>query len=300
MPKTDDPYIQKNGVLKNKLGFISHDDLDRVEADKTGARLAVIHKKGPKGPFNYELLKATHRYIFQDIYEWAGQPRTTNLSKGHSNFTPSYLIQHHTENLFTGLERNSFFKNLKPKEFVEKISEFFAYLNQIHPFREGNGRTQRAFTKALAKEAGHDIAFDISTKERMIDISIKSQEGDLSGMSRFFKEAIDPDRAAMMRKALNFLSKTYPKWNDIYIATTEIGQSYKGLFVGPAGTDFMMRTNKEEIIIGSIKDLEKIPNSGDRFSFTSKHATDFQKKYFLKTDQPPLTKDKGFTTKQQR
>lgn len=287
MPKANDPYIQKNGVLKNKLGLTSENELDKAEALKTNIRLALIDKEGPMGPFNYGRLKATHHYIFQDIYEWAGQPRTISISKGHTTFTPSYLIQHHTENLFSSLEKDNFLKDLKPKEFTEKITEFFAYLNQIHPFREGNGRTQRAFTEALAKQAGYNIAFDISNKERMIDISIKSHEGDLSGMNRFFKEALDKDRVAMMRKALSFLSKTYTHWNDVYIATTEIGQSYEGLFVSQAATDFIMRTNKGEVIVGNIKDLEKVPNSGDRFSFTPKHATEFQKNYFLKEEKSP-------------
>lgn len=281
MSNTDDPYIQGNGVLKNKLGVTSEVALDKIEATKTYARLHLISKKGPKGPFSYDRLKATHRYIFQDIYEWAGQPRTISISKGDSNFTPSYLVQHKMENLFTRLEKDHFLQNLKPKEFAGKITEFFADLNQIHPFREGNGRMQRAFTEALAKQAGYDLAFDISTKERMIDISIKSHQGDLSGMNRLFKEMIDPERVTMMRKALGFLSKTHIPWNDIYIATTEVGQTYKGRFVGQGGSDFMMRTEDNQIVIGNIKELDKVPKSGEIISLTAKQVTEFQKSYFL-------------------
>jgi cell filamentation protein len=278
-----DPYILKNGVLRNKLSITDDIKLEKKEKELTVLRLLDIKEKGPQGPFDFGRLKATHHYLFQDIYEWAGQPRTITISKGHSQFTPNYLIQHHTENLFSRLEKDNFLKDLKPKEFIEKVTEFFAHLNQIHPFREGNGRTQRIFTEALAEQAGYNIAFDISTKERMIDISIKSHEGNLSGMQRFFKEAIDPDRVAMMRKALNFLSKTHIPWNDIYIATTEVGQPYQGRFVGQAGNDFMMRTNQEQIIIGQVKDLEKIPQSGETFSFISKESTAFEKR-FLKLE----------------
>ncbi|HMS44220.1 MAG TPA: Fic family protein [Alphaproteobacteria bacterium] len=296
----NDPYILPNGTLKNKLKIKDHVKLDQAEAALTADRLAEIEINGPKGPFNYDRLKATHHYIFQDVYEWAGQPRIINISKGHSDFTPSYLIQHNVENLFKRLEKDNFLKDLKPREFAGKVTEFFAYLNQIHPFREGNGRTQRAFTEALAKQAGYNIAFDISTKERMADISIRSHEGDLSGMQRFFKEAIDPDRVAMMRKAINFLSKTHIAWNENYMATTEIDQLYEGRFVSQAGTDFMMRTNKEEIIIGNIKDLEKVPNSGDRFSFTSKHQTEFQKNYFLTDNKNDVKAEKTFEHKKRR
>lgn len=296
----DDPYILKNGTLKNKLNIKDPIKLDKAEAALTADRLVEIDQKGPKGPFHYDRLKATHHYIFQDIYEWAGQPRTISISKGDSHFTPSYLIQHRMENLFTRLEKDHFLQNLKPKEFVGKITEFFADLNQIHPFREGNGRTQRAFTEALAKQAGYDLAFDISTKERMIDISIKSHQGDLSGMNRFFQEMMDPERVSMMRKALHFLSKTHIPWNDIYIATTEVGQTYKGRFVGQGGSDFMMRTENNQIVIGNIKELDQVPKSGENISLTAKQVTEFQKSHFLKEAKLALSEEKATKIKRQR
>ncbi|MBL0338802.1 MAG: Fic family protein [Rhodospirillaceae bacterium] len=273
-----DPYVLKNGILKNKLNITNEQKLVKAEAALTSDRLAEIEIKGSKGSFDFERLKATHYYIFQDIYDWAGQPRTIGISKGNSNFTPSYLIDHKIESLFSRLEKDNFLKNLKPKEFADKASEFFTELNQIHPFREGNGRTQRAFTEALAKQAGYNLAFDISTKERMIDISIRSHQGDLGGMNRLFSEMIDPEKVEMMRKALGFLSQSTIPWNDIYIATTEPGQAYHGSFVGQAGQDFMMRTNQKKIIIGHIKEFQKIPERGETINFTSQFQTTLQNK----------------------
>ena len=130
-----DPYVLKNGILKNKRNITNEQKLDKAKASLTSDRLAEIEIKGSKGSFDFERLKATHYYIFQDIYDWAGQPRTIGISKGNSNFTPSYLIDHKIESLFSRLEKDNFLKNLKPKEFDDKASESFPELNKIHPYR---------------------------------------------------------------------------------------------------------------------------------------------------------------------
>ena len=81
-----------------------------------------------------------------------------------------------------------------------------------------------------------------------------------------------------MRKDLVFLSQSTITWNDIYIATTEPGQAYHGSFVGQAGQDFMMRTNQKKIIIGHIKEFQKIPERGETINFTSQFQTTLQNK----------------------
>ena len=95
----NDPYILLNGTLKNILNIESDTKLDRIEAALTADRLVEIEIKGPSGPFDYDRLKATHKYIFQDIYEWAGRTRTISISKGNSQFTTSYLIGPEMEDL---------------------------------------------------------------------------------------------------------------------------------------------------------------------------------------------------------
>lgn len=72
-----DPYLQPNGTLRNRFGITDADELSLREADLSRARLFLIETEGPQGPFDFERLKATHRYIFHNVYDWAGEPRTT-------------------------------------------------------------------------------------------------------------------------------------------------------------------------------------------------------------------------------
>jgi len=69
-----DPYILPNGTLRNKLGVTNSKRLEVLEANTSGQRLGRIEIEGPTRAFDFARLKETHRYIFQDIYEWAGQP----------------------------------------------------------------------------------------------------------------------------------------------------------------------------------------------------------------------------------
>ncbi len=94
-----DPYIQPNGCLKNKLRIADPDQLEAAERRFTRARLDAIDKNGPKGRIDFARMKATHVFIFGDVYVWAGVPRATPLGKaaiegGHASwFTPPEDIE---------------------------------------------------------------------------------------------------------------------------------------------------------------------------------------------------------------
>ncbi len=149
---------------------------------------------------------------------------------------------------------------------VKKENAIFNEINKLHPFREGNGRAQRAFTESLAEQAGYELEFKVITKERMIRASIQGIEGNLAMMERIFSEIIDPERVKPLEEAINFLESQGFDWNNRYIATTEEGRSYKGVFVGQSGENFMMHDGKI-ILVGKIKDLEAIPDSGKSIEF---------------------------------
>lgn len=88
-------------------------------------------------------------------------------------------------------------------EFAGQAADIMAELNAIHPFREGNGRTQRAFILQLAKEARHHLDFSVVSKERMIQASIAANEqGDTSMMRRLFDEISDPTRVSLLRDSI--------------------------------------------------------------------------------------------------
>jgi cell filamentation protein len=141
-------------------------------------------------------------------------------------------------------------------------------LNAVHPFREGNGRTQRVFTEALAHEAGHKLDFSVVSRERMIQASIEGNEnGDPSMMRRLFTEIGDPERVAVLTKAIAALERDGFAWNDRYIATAEPGHKVAARLAGIAGDQFMART-QTAILIGTTCDLpERRPDRGQEFSF---------------------------------
>ena len=136
-------------------------------------------------------------------------------------------------------------------------------LNGVHPFREGNGRTQRVFISELAQRAGHQLDFSVVSRERMIQAGIAGNEkNDPNIMSRLFNEISDPARVAALSKAIGSLEQHGFAWNNHYIATTEPGHKVDVRLAGIAGDQFMART-KTAILIGQSRDLpEPRPERG--------------------------------------
>ena len=270
-----DPYTQPNGTLKNRFGIVGQDMLSRVEANFTAVRLSLIDQEGPRGPFTYARLLATHHYIFQDAYSWAGQERTTELYKVSDvhgplhQFVPVGQLMRETERIFSALARDKDLRELDRTAFCERAARLLCDINQLHPFREGNGRTQRAFLGALSKEAGYEVSFDVVSRERMIQASIEGSQGNTRMMERMFREITDPYRVAGLREAIHFFETQGYPWNDRYLATTEAGRSYEGKFIGRGKEHFMMHDG-EHIFVGQLSDLISVPASGDSVAFTTR------------------------------
>ena len=110
-----------------------------------------------------------HHYIFQDVYHFAGEPHVTDLYKPAEpgqrlhRFTGVEELEGKAKRIFARLERGNELKNLDRETFAKRAATLFSDLNQLHPFREGNGRTQRAFVGALAREAGFDLNLQLAT-----------------------------------------------------------------------------------------------------------------------------------------
>jgi cell filamentation protein len=157
--------------------------------------------------------------------------------------------------------------DLTSEEFASRAADVLVDLNGVHPFREGNGRTQRTFVRELAKQAGHTLDFSVVSRERMIQASIAGNEsGDPSMMRRLFVEISDPVRVAALRKAIASLDQHGFAWNDRYIATAEPGHKVDVRLAGTAGDQFMART-QTSILIGKTSDLPKPrPEQGREFA----------------------------------
>lgn len=102
-------------------------------------------------------LKDIHHHLFQDVYPWAGEYRTVRISKDNSTFCYPEHIAKQMSGLLGWLKDQDFLRSLNAEEFAIQAAHFLSELNVIHPFREGNGRTQMIFLGLLAEQAGHPL-----------------------------------------------------------------------------------------------------------------------------------------------
>ena len=176
MPYTIDPSSADcypcTSVLINKFDLRSQQELDRVEAVLVTAKAAQWEESPLCSTFDFEHYKAIHRHLFCDLYEWAGVPRSINISKKGTQFCPADEIPRVSSAIFRRLAEQNFFQSLSFDDFVDAFVDFYIRTNELHPFREGNGRTQRVFLAQLAQHAGYQLDFScIDPDELMVATS---------------------------------------------------------------------------------------------------------------------------------
>lgn len=151
----DDPYSYRGlDCLKNKLGLRNWALLEAFELEMSSLRAEEPLPNGRFGPTHYRRL---HRHLFQDVYGWAGRYRTVRTAKGGNAFSFPENIEREMERLFHRLANPPFMDEPNADSFIPAAADFLADLNAIHPFREGNGRTQLAFLHLVALQAGHPL-----------------------------------------------------------------------------------------------------------------------------------------------
>jgi cell filamentation protein len=152
----DNIYTYSNGVLKNKLGITNQKELDKAEKLHTTKRLTQL-KTNPIPLKNISTLFKIHHHIFQDLYDWAGKLRKIGIKKDGDQFSPTYEFKERS--LYINSLINDY-KQINPNNKLElsrKLAEILDEINWMHPFREGNGRTQREFLCLLAKEKNYTL-----------------------------------------------------------------------------------------------------------------------------------------------
>jgi cell filamentation protein len=181
-PENSDPYLYPGtNVLKNLRGLTDPEHLERFEARQTHRRIAELIDNAVSGEFDLGHLKAIHRYIFQDVYEWAGQFRTVNISKGGHLFGVADFLESSLQQVLMKLAAENHLVGLDVYTFADRAAYFLGELNAAHPFREGNGRTQREFLRELGLKAGHYIDWRAVTAQEMIEASqLSHRSGDAS------------------------------------------------------------------------------------------------------------------------
>lgn len=187
---TDADCYKGTTVLINKLGIIDEAELNKNERVITGFKTAELISIPLKPGFDFDDYKLIHRELFSELYDWAGCIRTIPLSKNATTFTAPEKIAEIGSAIFKRLNVCNYFIGLPQADFVRETAELYDALNRLHPFREGNGRTERIFFSRLLRNAGFDIDFSAANADLLIIGSIQAASGVMDNLVRFFDENI--------------------------------------------------------------------------------------------------------------
>lgn len=161
-------------VLINKLNIKNNSVLLKAENKIVLAKLFELRKNKMIGSFNIEHLVQIHKYLFEDIYPFAGKFRTENIAKGFFSFAEWEFIEEQLNQLLEKLKQNNYLKSCEKNELTKGLAYYMSELNVLHPFREGNGRTIREFIRELAYINGYVLDLQNTTSKEMLEASIKS------------------------------------------------------------------------------------------------------------------------------
>jgi cell filamentation protein len=174
----EDPYVA-DGVLANKLGITSAAALSQAEADLTLAAILHLSVRPLPGAYDLDHLRRFHQQIFGAIYAWAGRIRSVDIARTPQDvFCRWPLIESYAAGVFADLAAEDRLVGLTRTAFVARLAHYYGEINAIHPFREGNGRTQRAFLGQLARDAGWRIAWNELTAAENDAASAAALRGD--------------------------------------------------------------------------------------------------------------------------
>lgn len=200
-----DPYlIDGTTALKNRLDIDDVELLQRAErrfAFKGRHEFLFQFVSAAAGLQNFDLdfYKSIHRGLFENVYPWAGDFRTINMSKGNSIFASISVLKTEGEKAFSRFNRSiqTITQNRDGKisehSFVAKTAALLGDLNALHPFRDGNGRSQRLLIQCAAMSLGFSIAWDRITPRQMIDASIHSHNVDESLLEELLTKSVKAD-----------------------------------------------------------------------------------------------------------
>lgn len=186
---TQDCY-EGTTCLINKLGITDENVLKEIEGAITFAKASELENSPIEGSFDFEHYKAIHKFLFEDLYNWAGQIRTVDFSKKGTVFASAEQIDELAQSCFRRLRDNNFFRSDSFDDFVDDIVDFYCVTNMLHPFREGNGRTQRIFIAQLVRLNGYDINFSDIDPDELVIATIQSANGVKDFIRNIFYENI--------------------------------------------------------------------------------------------------------------
>lgn len=189
---SEDPYVYAGtDVLRNMRDIRNGAELSRIEANLSFLRSARLAGQPIPGDYDLPHLQAFHRYLFEGLYEWAGELRTVVLARTDLFCLPAH-IESYAQEIFGNLSRERQLVGLKRAAFIDRLAHYLGDVNALHPFRDGNGRAQRAFFAQLASDAGYRLDWELADPQRNTDASIAAMHGDEAPLRNLLAEIVAP------------------------------------------------------------------------------------------------------------
>ena len=188
-----DPYCHEgSGVLINKLGITDATELEAAVQRIAGPRAKAVGFSLP--PYDLDYLRDIHWALFADIYEWAGQIRIVDISKGDTRFCNCRRIVAQADRLFGQLEADNYLVDDSREALVENAAQLYVALNGLHPFRDGNGCVQRLLFDHLSANCGYRFSPEATTREAWRQANIAGSAGDCGPMRDIFDSSLGKRR----------------------------------------------------------------------------------------------------------
>lgn len=199
-------------ILINKLNIKNQEDLDKAERSLTLLRLTNLQMYGLLNyPFEFtvDYYLTIHKFIFQDLYDFSGEIRKENIMKGSTPFCRPEFIYNYLNSLLEEMRKKVRFIKTR-EDLINFLAYYYAEINIVHPFREGNGRVLREFLRQTVKyiDQIQNFCFEIdysltdaNSKDKLINGSIISAAtGNIDLLKKFFEDIVKEKELEKERK----------------------------------------------------------------------------------------------------
>lgn len=179
-------------VFVNKLDITDAGTLSEAEASITLARTEEYRSSPSDATFDLDHLRRIHLHLFQDLYEWAGELRNYDTRKGICEFTPAANIERYATQVYEKLAEENYLQDLSRDAFLHRLAYYYDITNRLHPFPEGNGRTQRLFIEELASISGYSMDWSAVHAWEIEETAVRAFEGDREPLYVMFERITTP------------------------------------------------------------------------------------------------------------
>ena len=185
--ETDPLCYPGTNVLKNLLDI---DDPQLLDEAELALFLTRAEEPAPIGNFNVDHYLSLHRHLFQDVFPWAGEIRSIRIGKDGNWFCYPEYVATRLDRVFAELGDPDALTRMNAPDFARHVGHFLAELNAVHPFREGNGRTQLTFLAMLTERSGFTFNAEVLDRDRVMHAMIQSFSGDEAPLASLIKDII--------------------------------------------------------------------------------------------------------------